>query len=89
MKEEKTKSEVREKLKEVLDELKIDYQQVEAGYILLKNEDIILDEPDNLCKYLNELGKKVLLGIYPNGEIRDLYDNFWFFKLCNKCGKFF
>jgi ATP-dependent Lon protease len=89
MKEEKTKSEVLEKLKEVLDELKIDYQQVEAGYILLKNEDIILDEPDNLCKYLNELGKKVLLGIYPNGEIRDLYDNFWFFKLCNKCGKFF
>lgn len=83
------KSPTLQRLEEVLIELEINYKISKEGSITLTNEDIILDEPNNLAKYLDKIGKKSLLGIYENGEIHDLYDNLWFFKLCNNCGKFF
>jgi hypothetical protein len=78
-----------QRLEEVLVELNINYKITNEGYLILTDEDILIDEYEILVKHLDKIGKFQLVGITDQGELKDLHDNFYIFRQCNSCKKFY
>ena len=78
-----------QRLEEVLVELNINYKITNEGYLILTEEDILIDEYEILVKHLDKIGKFQLVGITDQGELKDIYNNYYVFKKCNNCKKFY
>lgn len=78
-----------QRLEEVLVELKINYKIAKDGYLILTDENILIDEFEILVKHLDKIGKFQLVGITDQGELKDIHDNYFIFRQCNSCKKFY
>ena len=78
-----------QRLEEVLVELKINYKIAKDGYLILTDENILIDEYEILVKHSDKIGKFQLVGITDQGELKDIHDNYFIFRQCNSCKKFY
>jgi ATP-dependent Lon protease len=78
-----------QRMEQVLLELRIKFEISDKGYFILPTEKIILDESEKLKNLLHKNEDFLSLGISNEGEIRDIHNRIYFFKLCFHCNKFF